>query len=184
MAAGNRGPEPAERLRAVGWGFHQRAGIDRQPSARLRSWAHPLQSGRQPEGSFLREAAERYDLFLTHLACFVHRAQTWWQDTVGRELYGAMALGVPVLCPQHSIHAERIEHGVDGLVYRSSAEALELLSDLRQSPATAAAMGRAGREKMRALLDAVRQERSYREFLVGSGQPRAAVERTGMTKVA
>jgi len=78
----------------------------------------------------------------------------------------------------------RIEHGVDGLVYRSSAEALELLSDLRQSPATAAAMGRAGREKMRALLDAVRQERSYREFLVGSGQPRAAVERTGMTKVA
>jgi len=140
--------------------------------------------GGSPKVRFFEKRPSGYDLFLTHLACFVHRAQTWWQDTVGRELYGAMALGVPVLCPQHSIHAERIEHGVDGLVYRSSAEALELLSDLRQSPATAAAMGRAGREKMRALLDAVRQERSYREFLVGSGQPRAAVERTGMTKVA
>jgi hypothetical protein len=43
-----------------------------------------------------------------------------------------MACGVPVLCPRHSIHAERIEHGVDGLLYGSSAEARQLLSDLRQ----------------------------------------------------
>ena len=69
--------------------------------------------------------------------CFVHRTQAWWQETAGSELYGAMALGVPVLCPRASIHAERIEHGVDGLLYGSSEEAEQHLSDLRREPALA-----------------------------------------------
>ena len=139
--------------------------------------------GGSPMVRFFERRPAGLEAFLTRLACFVHRTETWWQDTVGRELYGAMALGVPVLCPQHSIHAERIEHGVDGLLYGSSAEAHGLLSDLRQSPTTAAAMGRAGRDKVRALLDGVSQERSYREFLAATGRP-AAVERSGMAKVA
>jgi hypothetical protein len=95
-----------------------------------------------------------------------------------------MALGVPVLCPQHSIHAERIEHGVDGLLYGSSAEARDLLSDLRHSPARAAAIGRAGQNKVRALFDRVSQDRNYREFLATGGQPRAVGGRNGAAKVA
>ena len=122
--------------------------------------------------------------FLTRLACFVHRSEAWWRDTIGRELYGAMALGVPVLCPRDSIHAERIEHGVDGLLYGSSAEARNLLSELRQTPTTAAAIGRAGRSKVRALLDGVSQKRNYREFLEGTGQPSSGRKVKWMTKVA
>jgi hypothetical protein len=140
--------------------------------------------GASPMVRFFPRRPAGLEPFLARLACFVHRTETWWQDTVGRELYGAMALGVPVLCPRASIHAERIEHGVDGLLYGSSAEARELLSDLRQSPATAAEMGRAGRNKMRILLDGVAQTRNYREFLAGTGPPTEAVKRNGMAKVA
>ncbi len=105
--------------------------------------------------------------FLAQLDCFVHRTQTWWQDTAGRELYGAMALGVPVLCPRCSIHAERFEHGVDGLLYESSAEAQQLLSELRRAPARAAAIGRAGRAKAGVLLDRETQAQRYRELILG-----------------
>jgi glycosyltransferase involved in cell wall biosynthesis len=102
------------------------------------------------------------------LGCFVYRAHAWWQETVGRELYGAMALGVPVLCPRDSIHAERIEHGLDGLLYGSSEEAEQHLSDLRREPALAAAIGRAGLDKVRALLDGNTQARRYRELILGT----------------
>jgi hypothetical protein len=108
--------------------------------------------------------------FLSQLGCFVHRTPGWWQDSAGRELYGAMACGVPVLCPQDSIHAERIEHGVAGFLYGSSAEAQQQLADLRRAPALAAAIGRAGRDKVRALLDGETQGRRYREFIVGAAQ--------------
>ncbi len=111
--------------------------------------------------------------FLAQLGCFVHRTQAWWQDATGRELYGAMALGVPVLCPRCSIHAERFEHGVDGFLYGSTAEAQELLSDLRRAPSRAAAMGRAGRDKARALLDRETQARGYRELILGHADTNA-----------
>jgi hypothetical protein len=139
--------------------------------------------GSSPSARFFERRPEGFEPFLTRLACFVHRTQTWWQDTIGRELYGAMAYGVPVLCPRHSIHAERIEHGVDGLLYGSSAEARQLLSDLRQTPAMAVAIGRAGRNKMRALLDGESQKRKYQEFIVGTRQPGVAGAQR-MTKVA
>ena len=106
--------------------------------------------------------------FLAQLRCFVHRAHAWWQEPAGRELYGAMALGVPVLCSRASIHAERIEHGVDGLLYGSSEEAEQHLSDLRREPALASAIGRAGRDKMRVLLDGKTQSRRYRELILGT----------------
>jgi glycosyltransferase involved in cell wall biosynthesis len=106
--------------------------------------------------------------FLAQLGCFVHRTDAWWQESAGRELYGAMAIGVPVLCPRDSIHAERIEHGVDGLLYGSSEEAEQQLSDLRREPALATAIGRAGRDKMRALLDGKTQSGRYRELILGT----------------
>jgi len=132
---------------------------------------------------FFERRPDGLEPFLSQLGCFVHRAHGWWQDTAGRELYGAMALGVPVLCPQGSIHAERIEHGVDGFLYGSAAEAQRQLADLRRAPALAAAIGRAGRDKVRALLDGEAQLRRYREFIVGGAQTiSAGLER--MTKVA
>ena len=123
--------------------------------------------GDSPITRFFERRPGGLEPFLAQLGCFVHRTQAWWQDTAGRELYGAMALGVPVLCPRCSIHAERFEHGVDGLLYESSAEAQQLLSDLRRAPARAAAIGRAGRDKAGALLDRETQAQRYRELILG-----------------
>ena len=130
--------------------------------------------GGSPGARFFERRPEGLEPFLARLACYVHRTETWWQETIGRELYGAMAFGVPVLCPRNSIHAERVEHGVDGLLYGSGAEARQLLSDLRQTPTTAVAIGRAGRNKVRALLDGESQNRAYREFLAGTFRSDAA----------
>lgn len=130
--------------------------------------------GGSPAVRFFERRPGGPETFLAQLGCFVHRTEAWWLDTVGRELYGAMAFGVPVLCPRSSIHAERIEHGVDGFLYGSGAEAQQQLSDLRQTPAWAASIGRAGRNKVRLLLDSETQTRGYRELVVGAGHTIAA----------
>ncbi len=112
--------------------------------------------------------------FLAQIRCYVHRTVPWWQETAGRELYGAMAVGLPVLCPRDSVHAERIEHGVDGFLYQSEDEAERYLSDLRRAPALAAAIGRAARTKARTLLNRDAQARRYRELIIGTIPARAA----------
>ena len=117
---------------------------------------------------FFERTPEALATFLAGLGCFVHRADTWWQDSLGRELYGAMMLGVPVLCPIGSLHAERIEQGVDGFIYGSRAEAQQQLSDLRRDPVLAQKIGRAGRDKIRALADPSAQARRYKELIVGT----------------
>src|SRR4029453_16660487 len=66
----------------------------------------------------------------------------------GRELLAAMAAGVPALCPRSSIYAEYIDHGVDGLLYDAPEDALQQLTDLRDAPARAVALGRAARAKV------------------------------------
>ncbi len=139
--------------------------------------------GGDPIVRFFERRPGGLDPFLAQLSCFVHRTQAWWQDTAGRELYGAMALGVPVLCPFGSIHAERIEHGVDGFLYASNAEAQQQLAELRGAPAMAAAVGRAGHDKVRMLFDGQAQVRRYREFLAGAARTDAAVA-DPVTKVA
>ena len=50
-----------------------------------------------------------------------------------------MAAGVPVLCPDNSIYAEYIEHGVDGLLYDSRDQALRLSGGAADAPERAAA---------------------------------------------
>jgi hypothetical protein len=106
--------------------------------------------------------------FLAGVRCFVHRTNEWWQDSLGREVYGAMALGIPVLCPRGSVHAERIAHGVDGFLYDSTAEAQQLLTELRRTPDLAQKVGAAGRDTMRTLLDPDALARQYRECVFGA----------------
>lgn len=128
---------------------------------------------------FFERRSAGLEAFLAGLRCYVHRTAVWWQETAGRELYGAMALGLPVLCPRDSIHAERIEHGVDGFLYQSDDEAARYVSDLRRAPAMAAAVGRAARAKVRTLLDRDVQLRRWREIIAGSTSAGGAQWATG-----
>lgn len=59
--------------------------------------------------------------FLSGADVYLHRSHPWWAEGSGRALFGAMALGLPVLCPSDSIHAEYIEHGIDGWIYDDEA---------------------------------------------------------------
>lgn len=123
--------------------------------------------GGHPGTRFFAREPQRLAAFLAPLRAYVHRASAWWQESSGRELCGAMALGIPVLCPRASIHAAHIEHGVDGFLYESHEEAFRQLGDLRRAPALAAATGRAARTKMLALLDDEAQARRYRALVLG-----------------
>jgi hypothetical protein len=74
---------------------------------------------------------------------------------------------VPVLCPGTPFTPNASSTGSTAL-YGSSEEAEQHLSDLRREPALASAIGRAGRDKMRVLLDGKTQRRRYRELILGS----------------
>ena len=124
--------------------------------------------GDKPGTRFFERRPAGLQPFLAQLRCFVHRTSSWWEDTLGRELYGAMALGVPVLCPQVSVHAARIAHGIDGFLYETEDEATEQLAALRRDPALAPAIGRAARARMQSLFDAETQARRYRELIIGA----------------
>ena len=92
--------------------------------------------------------------FLGDADVYLHRVRPWWTEDAGRVLFGAMALGVPVLCPRESIYAECIDDGVDGWLYDDDAAALSAIDALRAEPARRAEAGRAARDKARRMFEA------------------------------
>ncbi len=105
--------------------------------------------------------------FLGTLDVFLYRAREWWREGSGRELFGAMTAGVPVVCPRTSIYAEYLEHGVDALLYDGDDDALECLSRLRAEPQHAAAIGAAARATARRLFDPAVLGAAYRDLVSG-----------------
>ncbi|HTS20726.1 MAG TPA: SEC-C metal-binding domain-containing protein [Casimicrobiaceae bacterium] len=90
--------------------------------------------------------------FVQSVDCILHVDGPWWLEGDGRELFLAMASGVPIVCPRASLFAEYVDHGVDGLLYDDRDQALEYLAALRESPSRCAELGRATRAKIGALL--------------------------------
>jgi len=106
--------------------------------------------------------------FLAPLSCYLYCCETWWEEGLGRDLFGAMALGIPVVCPRASVHAEYIDDGVDGILYDNDASALEALSSLRNNPARRSAMGTAARESVRRIFDVGEIGLAYRRLVAGA----------------
>jgi glycosyltransferase involved in cell wall biosynthesis len=94
-----------------------------------------------------------FERFLDSLDCLLLTPDPWWREEGGRDLFSAMASGVPALLPAASIYAEYIDDGVDGLLYRSPEEAVQRLADLRRTPRCIAEFRRAARAKIARLLD-------------------------------
>lgn len=113
--------------------------------------------------------------------CLLHTTERWWREGDGREIFSAMASGVPVLCRRASLFAEYIDHGLDGLLYDEREEALELLAALRRAPARAAELGRAARAKVETLVAPQRMASAVRQLIVGgetlSPQPTGSTSR-------
>ncbi len=120
---------------------------------------------RRPNG--LEPFVDALDLLLIY-------PEPWWREGDGRELFTAMASGVPVLCPAESIYAEYIADGVDGLLYRSREEAVQQLVDLRCAPTRIAALGAAARAKAARLLDAATVAALVEQLVTGHASPPAS----------
>ena len=105
--------------------------------------------------------------FLAPLSCYLYCCDTWWKEGLGRDLFGAMALGMPVLCPRTSIHAEHVRDGVDGILYDDDAGALAGLVSLRDDPARRLALGAAAAASARRTFDPGVLVAAYRGLVTG-----------------
>lgn len=84
---------------------------------------------------------------------YLHRALPWWTEDSGRALFGAMAQGIPVLCPRESSYAEYVDDGVDGFIYADGASALAAIETLHGDRARLRAMAEAARAKAMRLFE-------------------------------
>ncbi len=106
--------------------------------------------------------------FLASLSCYLHRADAWWSEGSGRALFGAMAAGVPVVCPRTSIYAEYVRDGVDGLLYDGDDGALACLRALRDAPDVRGALGAAAGESARRRFDPDTLRATYRRAIAAA----------------
>jgi len=83
---------------------------------------------------------------------YLHRVRPWWTEEP-HALFGAMLLGVPVLCHRDSMYAEYVSDGIDGWLYDDEAAALRIVDALRADASRVEGAGRAAREKASRLFE-------------------------------
>lgn len=84
--------------------------------------------------------------FLSTIDVMLYRTGAW-TEACARAIFEAMREGIPVVVDDKGGHAEFIRHGIDGMVVRSSEDALERLLQLCGDAELRARLGRAGRER-------------------------------------
>jgi O-antigen/teichoic acid export membrane protein/glycosyltransferase involved in cell wall biosynthesis len=103
--------------------------------------------------------------FLRSLDCFIYRTSTSWYESYGRVVLEAMASGLPVLCGEIGGYTEHIEHGVNGFVFSTDAEAIEILDRLRRDPELRERIGRCARETAERIYSADYEQRITEFYL-------------------
>ena len=111
------------------------------------------------EVTLLSAGAQEPDVFLKGLDCFFYRTSEKYFEPSGRVVSEAMACGLPVVCHRRGGYSEYIEDRVDGFLFDTDAEAVEILLTLKAYPALRKRVGQAARKKLEAsLAPAVRDE--------------------------
>ncbi len=119
-----------------------------------------------PEVTLLPAGAQEPDVFLKNLDCFFYRTSNKYFEPSGRVVSEAMACGLPVVCHRRGGYSEYIEDRVDGFLFDTDAEAVEILLTLKADPALRKRVGQAARKKLEAsLAPAVRDE--FLRFYMG-----------------
>jgi glycosyltransferase involved in cell wall biosynthesis len=95
--------------------------------------------------SFMPAGWQRSIDFLHSLDCFYYRTSEHWLEAFGRVVFEAMACGLPVVCGRRGGYADYIAHGVNGFLFDTSEEAIELIRMLRADPALRERVGLAAR---------------------------------------
>lgn len=129
--------------------------------------------GALPEGpgfTLLPEGAYPADTFLHRLDVFCYRSGVH-VETFGRVVLEAMACALPVVCHAHGGYAEHIRHGDNGYLFRTTAEATEIIARLQAEPALRARIGQQARATAQALFspEALRERAGF--YLAGKPPP-------------
>jgi glycosyltransferase involved in cell wall biosynthesis len=101
----------------------------------------------------IARGARTLDGVLAGADVYFHRRLPWWSEGEGRAMFGAMALGVPVVCARDAVFAEYVDDGVDGWLYDDDASALAVIDALRADAARVRAAGVAARAKAQRLFE-------------------------------
>jgi glycosyltransferase involved in cell wall biosynthesis len=83
--------------------------------------------------------------FLQSLDAFIYRTSPAWPEPAGRVVVEAMASELPVVVDRNGGYCELIEHGTNGFLFDTRAEAVGYLEALRSDPPLARRVGRAAR---------------------------------------
>ena len=112
------------------------------------------QLGDAPGIELLPETPDAPEAFLQSLDVFFYRTRDDWYEAFGRVVLEALACGVVVIAEQRGGYAELIEHGSNGFLFETSAEALGYFRQLQDDPALLAQMKQAARESALSLVSA------------------------------
>jgi hypothetical protein len=97
----------------------------------------------------LPTGSEEASAFLGGLDCFIYRKHPHFFETCGTSILEAMAMGLPVVLFRDGVGAaELIEHGQDGFLVDTEAEALACIDRLAADPGLRASIGAAARRKV------------------------------------
>lgn len=109
--------------------------------------------------------AEPAETFLGGLDCFYYRTAMDWAESAGRVVAEAMACGLPVVGHRRHGFMEWIDDGVEGFLFDSTEEALEIMRRLKGDPALRARVGAAARLRMEKVFSPA-EERAYADFFL------------------
>jgi len=118
-------------------------------------------SPRVPRDALLPAGAREPAAFLRDLDCFFYRTSERWLEAYGRVVFEAMACGLPVVCGRRGGYADYIVHGVNGFLFDTSAQAIDIMIRLRDNVALRGRIGRAARHTVEELY----RGRAWREKL-------------------
>lgn len=120
------------------------------------------QLGRRPNCNLLAEGTFAAEVFLNRLDVFCYRSGTH-VETFGRVVLEAMACALPVVCHVHGGYAEHIEHGENGFLFRTTAEAVDIIGTLKADPAMRHRIGAQARATVERLFsrDALRRRTRF-----------------------
>ena len=105
------------------------------------------------EIELLPTGSEEASAFLGGLDCLIYRKHPHFFETCGTSILEAMAMGLPVVLFREGVGAaELIEHGQDGFLVDTEAEALACIDRLAADPGLRASIGAAARRKLVAVM--------------------------------